>query len=198
MVYFFPKGGIPMKKFTMGLIIGIVLTLSTGVIATTGIEKITAYINSNVNITIDGEKFNSEYPTIVYDGRTYLPLRTIGEDVMGMEVGWDDVTKTVVMTSVIAEEDAWPMETVTQPVTETTYKGLKAITVDSETYFELRSYSNKFDPISWGYNRETNEVYLAKHIKGSTEIEEVLLTLSGDEIMIYKGASYLNIKHYQE
>ncbi|MBE7039704.1 MAG: copper amine oxidase N-terminal domain-containing protein [Ruminococcaceae bacterium] len=41
------------------------------------------------NVLVGGERFYSEPPVIVIDGRTYLPLRALG-DCLGVHVEWND------------------------------------------------------------------------------------------------------------
>lgn len=190
-----------MKKFTMGLVVGLLITMSISVYASGGLEKITAYINNDVKVEIDGEKFTSEFPILVYEGRTYLPLRTVGEDILDKVVDWDNDTQTVLITPKINDKDVIGVTDVELRVEETTYKGLDAITADDETYFSTKSYEDKFAPVRWGYDSETNEVFLADTEENTSEILEVFERLdNGDPnaVIIHEGSTYVNTKHYKE
>ena len=46
------------------------------------------------DVLVGGERFYSELPVIVIDGRTYLPLRALG-DLLGVYVEWNDKTSQV-------------------------------------------------------------------------------------------------------
>ena len=96
-----------MKKFILGLIVGICIAVPASLYAE-NVQQITAYINPDVKITVNGEPLVLEEPAILYNQRTYLPLRWVAENVMGMAVGWDQETQTVVLTPKIDESQIWP------------------------------------------------------------------------------------------
>jgi hypothetical protein len=193
-----------MKKFIMGFLVGAFIFVPASIFAASNIEKIEAYINNDVKIEIDGKPFVSEFPILVYEKRTYLPLRTVGEDIMGKSVDWDSETQTVLMTSIISEEDAWPVNDTTQTiesnVEETTYEGLKALISDGAIYFDLVDYNNKSNNLKWGFDSETNIIYLAGHKEGSTEISEKFVEVDRDDpeaVFIYKGRTHISTKYYR-
>lgn len=82
-----------MNKKTMRIIIYIsmisILLLAT-VFAGGSKKNIEVLINS-VNLTVNGNKVNTE--TILYNGTTYVPLRATAE-MLDKEVGWDQKTNT--------------------------------------------------------------------------------------------------------
>lgn len=100
-----------MKKFILGLIVGICIAVPASLYAE-NVQQITAYINPDVKITVEGEPLVLEEPAILYNQRTYLPLRWVAENVMGMTVGWDQETQTVVLTPKIDESQIWPINDV--------------------------------------------------------------------------------------
>ena len=66
-----------MKKVVLGFITGVITALTFTAFATsTGL--FTAQ-QATYDIYVKGEKFISENPPVVIGGRTYLPLRAIGE-----------------------------------------------------------------------------------------------------------------------
>lgn len=59
--------------------------------------KITALLAPHVNIVTEGKNLNvSDNPPIIYDGKTYVPLRTVSE-ALGYDVSWDGKRQTVEM-----------------------------------------------------------------------------------------------------
>ncbi|MGG1520215.1 copper amine oxidase N-terminal domain-containing protein [Paenibacillus oryzisoli] len=83
-----------MKKLITGIIIGSALTASTAVAADTTLQKIEAYLNPSLPITLDGTKLELQNPPITYNGTTYLPLRDFATT-FNKDVNWNDSTKTV-------------------------------------------------------------------------------------------------------
>lgn len=70
--------------------------------AATGLQEISAYLNSNISIKLDGETKTltdasgvRTYP-ITYNGTTYVPLRSVA-NLLGVNVDWDQATQTVLM-----------------------------------------------------------------------------------------------------
>lgn len=99
-----------MRKYLIGFIIGVVITVPVTALSQTAVDNIQAYLNPNVKITVDGEPLELENTPIIYEQTTYLPLREISEKVMGMSVGWNQETSTVELTT----EEAWPTTDVTK------------------------------------------------------------------------------------
>ena len=81
------------KKIKFGLIgfvIGCILTTSVPVLADTILQKIDVVLNT-VNVQIDGEELNTN--NILYNGTTYLPMRSIVEAV-GKDIEWNQSSMT--------------------------------------------------------------------------------------------------------
>jgi hypothetical protein len=76
-----------MKKFLLGLSVGVILMFSTSVFASSGIEKISAYISQGLPIFLDGKQLKFEQPTIIYNGSTYVQLRETMQ-YLGKRVDW--------------------------------------------------------------------------------------------------------------
>ena len=94
-----------LKDRLMGVVLGILIgaTLVTTAAATTGkIQKMLDY--TDIKITLDGEEIipkdaNGKYvEPFAIEGTTYLPVRAIS-NALGLEVGWDQATKTVILES---------------------------------------------------------------------------------------------------
>jgi len=76
-----------MKKFLVGLVLGLMLATSAVAIAA-----------SSVRVYVDGTEVISDVPAQIIDGRTVLPVRAICE-AMGASVSWDEVSNSVYITS---------------------------------------------------------------------------------------------------
>ena len=86
-----------MKKFIAGLIVGIVMATALGGYAMT---KVTGeYVN--FNFLINGEKKVSDVTPVAINGRSYLPIRSIG-DMLGLDVDYDGGTNTIMIDAPVA------------------------------------------------------------------------------------------------
>jgi hypothetical protein len=77
-----------MKKIILSIAIGSVLTLTTP-----------SYADEQkpISVYVDGQQINFEVPPTIQDGTTLVPIRAIFEK-LGLTVGWDGITKTVIGT----------------------------------------------------------------------------------------------------
>ena len=75
-----------MKKFALGFVVGLITSMVVGVFAANS-DIFTAQ-RATFDIYVADEKFQSENPALVVEGRTYLPLRATGE-ALGIEVIWN-------------------------------------------------------------------------------------------------------------
>lgn len=71
-----------MKKFIAGIVTGLVLA-STIAFAVSYVAEPATF-----KVMVNGKEFNSDPPALVVEGRTYLPLRAIG-DALGVPVEWN-------------------------------------------------------------------------------------------------------------
>lgn len=92
------------KKALITLVLALAMVGAFTVVsyAASGLQAITAYINSNITVKLDGEAqvlTNAEgtrvYP-ISYNGTTYIPIRAVA-NLLGLDVGWDQATQTVLL-----------------------------------------------------------------------------------------------------
>lgn len=76
-----------MKKELKGFLCGVLATsLCAGAVAfAANYEAVTA----GFKVLVNGKEFTSDPPALVVEGRTYLPLRAIG-DALGVPVNWND------------------------------------------------------------------------------------------------------------
>ncbi len=84
-----------MKKFVSGLIMGLVLAISTVAFANGSLSAVFASFNFEVN----GEaKLLGDQSPIVVDGRSYLPVASVAS-MLGFEVEYVDSTRTIKLTN---------------------------------------------------------------------------------------------------
>ncbi|MEC0245278.1 stalk domain-containing protein [Paenibacillus chitinolyticus] len=100
-----------MKKKYMTLLgaCGLAAVLGATSYAAGGIEKIEAYLNPDIKITLDNEAWTAKdgegkaLAPVIIDGTSYVPAKAVVE-AMGGQVQWNNDTKTIVITSVPAKE----------------------------------------------------------------------------------------------
>lgn len=99
------------KSFFGGILVTILVIGMIGSAYAQTIKKTIEAEYRDIIIQINGEKIstvdtfgNTAEPFIV-DGRTYLPVRAIGE-ALGLEVTWDDATSTVGLNTKPSEDDS--------------------------------------------------------------------------------------------
>lgn len=128
------------KERLHGIIIGVVITciLTIGVNSTfaQSISKTISVVFNQINIVVDGTKVNSD--NILYNGTTYVPLRTISE-MLDKEVKWDGVTNTASINSKKAKAMSELEE------------GLEYYTMIAESYIEsvktVKTYVNELSEL---------------------------------------------------
>ncbi len=85
-----------MKKFVIGVVTGAMLASTVAIAASYVAEPAT------FKVMVNGKEFTSDPPALVVEGRTYLPLRAIG-DALGVPVEWNaDLNQAEVGTTVSA------------------------------------------------------------------------------------------------
>lgn len=83
-----------MKRLLSGIIIGGIL--STSVLAFADVDRWDA-LKATFKVLVDGKDFVAEYPTVAIEGRTYLPLKAVG-DALGVSVQWNAAESRVEIT----------------------------------------------------------------------------------------------------
>ncbi|WP_052723927.1 stalk domain-containing protein [Paenibacillus wulumuqiensis] len=95
-----------MKKGIASLLVGSALLIGTGTgaLAATNMEEVTAYLNDQIKVEVDGnpatlQTANGKAVTpLTYNGTTYLPVRATAE-LMGANVVYNAATSTVQLTT---------------------------------------------------------------------------------------------------
>jgi len=108
-----------MKKRWIVLLATVMLfAFAAGAVAGPAVQDITASLANDIKITLNGDAWTpmdngTAMAPIIYNGRTYLPVRAVGEAV-GLAVGWDEATRTVILgkaaVAPVEEEPAAPVE----------------------------------------------------------------------------------------
>ena len=115
-----------MKKFIAGLLSGIVLC---GVV---GAATLYEAQPATFKVMVNGKEFTSDPPALVVEGRTYLPLRAMGE-ALGVPINWTEelrqaevgtTANLVKVSNLVQTNDKWKM----------TY-------LDCKTYKEINEYT---------------------------------------------------------
>lgn len=120
------------RIYALVLVAGLAAGAAGQSFAASTIEQITAYINHSFKLTVDGEQTElpDGYEMLVYENRTYVPVRAIGE-MVGAGVDWDDQTKTVMITKPASQPEEGNSSTGTED--GRTYQKLP-ITKETEKY----------------------------------------------------------------
>ncbi|MDD2372521.1 MAG: stalk domain-containing protein [Syntrophomonadaceae bacterium] len=90
------------KKWILMLAVVMLFAFTAGVVAAPAVQEITANLANDVKITLNGNAWTpkdadgSTMVPILYQGRTYLPVRAVGE-ALGLKVDWDKDTRTVIL-----------------------------------------------------------------------------------------------------
>lgn len=89
-----------MKRVIISLVVGFLLGSATIVGASNQVNAILA----NVKVNVNGTDKNLKNTPLMYNDRTYLPVREVS-DLLGYEVVWDDQTSTVRLTQQYQDTD---------------------------------------------------------------------------------------------
>jgi hypothetical protein len=187
-----------LKKFVSGVIFGIILATTASVYADEGLQKIEAYLRPTLPITLNGQAVKLEGTPIMYDGSTYLKLRDVA-GLTGLQVNWSDATQTVELGTVKGEVKS----VATTSATPSTFDGIKAITVDSKQYYNVKSFIDKYydsknykhrQPTIFKWNGQIKTVTVNMIIGPSVDLS----ANSTDQIQIFNGETYINTDYYPD
>ncbi|NLV21259.1 MAG: copper amine oxidase N-terminal domain-containing protein [Syntrophomonadaceae bacterium] len=90
------------KRLILVVAVFMVLAFAAGTIAAPAVQDVTATLAGDIKFFVNGKDWQpkdvdgSIMTPIIYNGRTYLPARAIGE-ALGIKVDWVDATRTVVL-----------------------------------------------------------------------------------------------------
>ncbi len=112
-----------MKKRWIVLLATVMLfAFTAGVVAGPAVQTITASLANDFKFTLNGEAWTpmdngNPMAPIIYNGRTYLPVRAIAE-ALDINVGWDEATRTVILGEAAAPVEEEPAPVEEEPVEE--------------------------------------------------------------------------------
>jgi len=98
-----------MKRWKRVLILGSLLTgtFTAGVYAEDILQRVEAYLRPDFKVVLDGKQVQLEGPPLVYQDKSYLPLKELG-NLLGANVLWKNDTKTIYINSRINSEQKEP------------------------------------------------------------------------------------------
>lgn len=147
-----------MKRFICGFLVGAMLFGAAGAFAVSYIAETAGF-----KVLVNGREFTSDPPALVVDGRTFLPLRAIG-DALGVYVDWDSVNGQALVgappaTDENTRQNPAPLGTIQTYVKDDRYSttnytaAIKVLEVvrGDEAWNRLYAYSNANEAPDAGY-----------------------------------------------
>lgn len=164
------------KQFIFGILIGALLFGGLSAIAETPIEAVL----SDIKVTLNGTPLKLENPPIMYQDRTYLPVRKIAEAV-GKNVDYDEASNTVVISDNAA-----------------------AVDVDTSEYISLREAAQQCGKAKEGYDIIPN--YTDDDIKNTATLVKVSrkgwayneVIISGIPFVYIDNQEYIPLEFYSK
>jgi hypothetical protein len=187
------------KKYFLGVL--------TGFIVCTMLVSTLALANSPIKLIVNGVEVFSDVPPQIIDGRTMIPARPLAE-ALGAKVEWDAENNAVVVTGGI-QVGAKPIDL--EPVDETnkvdennldnntkvkttTFKGLRAIEVDGEIYFNNIDYIKRYEDNHPDARISTSNGEYVRILNGET----FSFPLNDENMKIHQGRAYFHSQFYEE
>ena len=191
-----------MKKIVVLLLV-CVLILGGKIVFSNSITSITAQINPAINYTLDGEKFvprdmdGSVMDTIIYNGRSYVPLRAIAE-AMDIAVDWEGSTSTIILGEKEGKgQSLFSMNFRTtgsvcvnvQKTTESKFltftAGAQNIAFEEGIFFETDSRHGGSRSIIFNTNKKYQKLYLKTFIHKDTDSNVEIEIFGDNDVRIY-------------
>lgn len=192
-----------MKKIVVLLLV-CVLILGGKIVFSNSITSITAQINPAINYTLDGEKFvprdmdGSVMDTIIYNGRSYVPLRAIAE-ALGIAVDWEGSTSTIILgeregkgqslfSMNFKETGSYLVDV--QKTTESKFltftAGAQNVAFEEGIFIENRSSSNRNSAgLIFNTNKKYQKLYLKTFIHKDTDSNVEIEIFGDNDVRIY-------------
>ncbi len=174
-----------MKKTVVAFVLGALLSTAAF-----------AYADNPIKLIVNGQVIQCDVPPQNIDGRVLVPARYVAE-ALGAAVEWNTANNSVIITSKIGPVTQEPVKE-DEDVTETTFKGIRAIEVNGQVYFNANEYSeilrngelNPKNIIAYDKGTQTSTI----HLNGETTV----IQRNDENIQIYKGQTYFHTRFYPE
>jgi hypothetical protein len=211
------KRRMTMKKFVIGLVVGLSLMFSFQVFAEDGLTKIEAYLRPGLIVTLDNQRVNFESPPVMVDGNTYLKLRDVAA-LTDLHVNWIEATQTVeLVTDAVygtLPQSPPPTTSVVPPSSDSgtveansstgganmifTNVELTPVTKDGIDYYSIRSIAAQHYSAGYDihYDASKNELFLIKYTKAHDKNVFEILSPAIPTTAI-DGDSYTTVDEYE-
>lgn len=162
-----------MKKYIIGVFVGIAVSMSTVVLADSNIEQITAYLKKDMMVKVDGKTVSLTNTPLVYDGTSYLPVRETAA-LLGKTVTWDDTTQTASIGGAKLVK----------------FKNMEALEFNGSLYFKTKDFSDLYDTKQKNLWEIKNGEITFFNADGSIKLTASLT--DQNYVYIQNGESYIN------
>lgn len=102
-----------MKSRTLKVLLAAAMmagSFAAGVMASDGIERVEAFLRRDFKVYLDGRLIDlKETPPLLYDEKTYLPLRRIAE-LVNVDIVWQDATRSIYLNTRYPGQPEAPVE----------------------------------------------------------------------------------------
>jgi len=149
------------KRITRKIVTTLVIVLLMGCSVSFGVgysKQITAWYY-NIQVKLDGGSLNFSNEPFIYDGRVYIPLRDVTEN-LGLEVTWDGDTKTVYL----ASNGTYNNPNYNNPYVLITKKSISEI--EEELNNDYDEYTKGEDDLKFKYDLSEQSSYIKVKMEG--------------------------------
>lgn len=167
-----------MKKRIQGLVTGLIL----GAVLATTVTAIAAnfqVVTATFPILINGVEFKSDNPPVVIDGRTYLPLKAMGE-ALGVSVEWNGELSRVEISKENATNDKPTATPAPAPATDQNKEEFTFSAKPTTKYTELFNWTQTIGDITNNTNKDYSFVTISATY------------YSSDDTVLAKGTAILS------
>ncbi|MCR8633501.1 copper amine oxidase N-terminal domain-containing protein [Paenibacillus radicis (ex Xue et al. 2023)] len=192
-----------MKKYFLGVLSGVALSIPMFAFADNGLEQVTAYLRKDLPILLDGQKLELKNPPLIYDGSTYLPLKEAAA-ALGKEAKWNEQTQSVEIGN-NNKGDTVSIDGKTDTTNSTSKDTSPVVTGDRENIIIYNGvkmlYMMKIMQVhessffDWEIGKE-HEILDLFSIDKSKKVFEKTLMMKNVPHVIYQGGIYIDLEFY--
>lgn len=128
----------------VGFALLIVFCFTAGAYAEEGYQKVEALIRDDIQLQLDGEKVTLNESPLLYEGKTYLPVRSVAL-LVGADIQWNTASQTIHINTTMKDKSANDGVT-----TEPTAKQPTKSTTKATTTRPIQSGSQNEDQVKQG------------------------------------------------